>query len=126
MVYFENRQHRTRFLVKITSESSKHYFKKSRDFILHRLGIHRKTFSTYSPRVATESLNSIRKPNADFTSLHFLMCCHQRTNESSDQTTPNLANILWNQPNRRTHLSRNTDTELGIQVRIVVRSAWCD
>ena len=68
------------FCRKITSEPLKHNFKKSRHFILHhRPSIHRKTFSTYSPRVATESLNSIRKPNADFTSLHYLMCCHQRT-----------------------------------------------
>ena len=42
------------------------------------------------------------------------------TNKRNHQPTPHLTNILRNQPNRRPHLPRNTNRQLGIRIRLFI------
>lgn len=56
-------------------------------------------------------------------SVHLLVSRHQAADESRDQTAAHSADILGNQPNGGTHLTRDTDGQLSVGVRLVLGAA---
>lgn len=50
----------------------------------------------------------------------------RHTNERNDKTTAHLADVFWHKPNRGTHLSRDANRQLRIEVCLFLRRTRVD
>jgi hypothetical protein len=51
---------------------------------------------------------------------HLLVGGHKRADEGRHQSAAYLTDVFRHQPDRRPHLARNTDTEFGIKISLLV------